>query len=284
MSETVSKRVAGTTRFAAAGASTLAAVLLALAAADLVLAVITPVSPPPSQQRSDIVEGGELSADVEVLTRRNPFAGAPEAENAAEPLPEEDEDIPVTTAQLKLVSATPNSAGDSRAIIQTPDGRQASYRIGDQIIRGVTLQRVETWRAVILRNGRREALLLANRPEIKDPSIPEAGPFVVGDEGEPVTPDMPDTGPIELDEPIEAIEAGLPLKSYAGSLMPVLEANGFAPDDIPVAIDGTPIPDETAAIDAFLDELRVKSTIIVTVMRDGQREDVRFSLPAGSLP
>ncbi len=61
---------------------------------------------------------------------------------------------PETTLDLKVFGMRADIGGDtSSAIIQTPDNKQASYAIGDEIIPGVTLKQVEIDYVILDRNG-----------------------------------------------------------------------------------------------------------------------------------
>lgn len=271
MSKALRSQPAKRTQIAVTAASVAGVVLLAFAAVDLVWSAIAPLSRPVDQSSRTAGASVSLDANVASLTSRNPFAGAPDAE-AAEAFGSFEEDIPVTSVQLVLKGTTATGDDTATALILTPDNKEASYHVGDAIIRGVVLQWVENYRVIITRNGRREQLLLQNRPEIEDKSIPDA---------EPVEVEMNDVGE-RAGEPTLAM--GQPLKSVAGQFMPVLAANGFAPDDVPLAIDGSPIPEQQQAIEALFDRLKSKSTIMVTVLRDGQEQDITLSLPGGIQP
>ncbi len=66
---------------------------------------------------------------------------------------------PETTLDLKVFGMRADIGGDSSsAIIQTPDNKQASYFLGDEIIPGVTLKQVEIDYVILDRNGVLERL------------------------------------------------------------------------------------------------------------------------------
>jgi len=70
-----------------------------------------------------------------------------------------DTDAPLSTLNLQVVGARLSSmerAGS--AIIRTPDNQQRVYRIGDDVIDGVALYRIEDDRILLLRHGAIEAL------------------------------------------------------------------------------------------------------------------------------
>ena len=69
------------------------------------------------------------------------------------------ESAPETTLNLKVFGMRAHIDGDnSSAIIQTPDGKQAAYIIGAEIIPGVTLQSVDVDFVILDRNGTAERL------------------------------------------------------------------------------------------------------------------------------
>ena len=182
-----------------------------------------------------------------------------------------EEELPVTTLQLVLRSATPTLGGQSRAIIELPNGKQAVIAEGEDIMTGVVLERVETWRALINRRGSREILPLKNRPEIGD---------------EWLDPGMLSSPTMELSEPSTQTPlktetssvSGVSLADLAGPLMPQLSAFGFQPTDIPVAINGEPIPSDADQWEAMMLSAQSNEQVMITIERDGQRQEIAFSL------
>jgi general secretion pathway protein C len=120
--------------------------LLGMQCARLVYAIATPVGPL-GQWRSAAV-GGVSPA---ILGGFDPFfrlssAGGP---------------VVVTTLDLKLFGTRADQAtGRGSAIIGLPDGRQASYAVGEEIVPGVTLKAVSFDGVTISRGGHDEQLFL----------------------------------------------------------------------------------------------------------------------------
>lgn len=88
---------------------------------------------------------------------------------------------PETNLDLKLYglrAGITESAGS--AIIKTPDNRQASYAVGDEIISGVVLRSVLSERALISRNGVTESLSL-NPDEATGTRIIQSNQFAATD-------------------------------------------------------------------------------------------------------
>ncbi len=73
---------------------------------------------------------------------------------------------PETTLDLKVFGMRADIGGNSSsAIIQTPDNKQASYFLGDEIIPGVTLKQVEIDYVILNRNGVLERLSRQGKAE-----------------------------------------------------------------------------------------------------------------------
>ena len=260
-----------TRRIAAAGkgGALISVVLLAVAAANLAWSLLAPLNLN-SQSSLELPRANpSLSADVSVLSVRNIFID-PNAAAGAAGVIELEEDLPITTVQLVLKGTIDGVDGGETALIRTPDNAERSYKVGEQIIRGVSLDRVESTRVIIRRNNRREQLLLENRPEIFDRSFPEAQPLVLTSQ--------------TASDPRLTTVGQLPLREVAGSYLPILEANGLAADDIALAIDGNPVPSQPQAIEALFNRLRTKGTVTVTVLRDGKQEEVSLTVPSGLQP
>ena len=139
------RRLPVTTLYSAAELALIA--LLAIQAARLVYAVITPVGPV-GDWRAD---GGPAAASPAILGLFDPFfrlsdTGGP---------------VVVTGLNLKLFGVRSDQAsGRGSAIIGLPDGSQASYSVGDEIMPGVTLKSVSFDGATILRGTTEEQIYL----------------------------------------------------------------------------------------------------------------------------
>jgi general secretion pathway protein C len=103
--------------------------LLAVQCARLVWVIVTPVTPLGDWRPAQ--PGGSASADA--LRSFDPFFRLSTGEQPAA----------VTSLQLTLYGIRVNEAtGGGSAIIATPDGNQASYKVGDEIMPGATLKAV----------------------------------------------------------------------------------------------------------------------------------------------
>lgn len=98
-----------------------------------------------------------LAADRTLLVTTNPFA-----------LDEVDvviQDAPQTSLNLKLDGLRMSTEGGDagNAIIRTPNGIGKNYGVGDEILPGVTLERILSDRVIINRDGADETLMLGGR-------------------------------------------------------------------------------------------------------------------------
>ncbi|MCQ8185053.1 type II secretion system protein N [Parvularcula maris] len=248
-------------------AAACAVVLLALAAADVVLAVISPVTAE-APSRTARAEGRQMEVDLSVLSRVNPFEGAPEVSEGPVTA-----SLPVTTLQLKLKSAYRVSEGVSSALIETPNGRQQRFREGDQIIRGVELDEVRGRAVVISRSGRREILPLESFP-----IAPEE--MQIGGEAAPIGGTIEVPAEEEVQRVAEAAASGENLQTLAGPLFPLLAQQGAEPGDVPVALNGRPIEDGEGW-DTIAAAAQREGRVTLTVLRGGERRDIVITVPSG---
>jgi len=109
--------------------------LIATQAARLVWTIVAP-PPPPAPT------AGAKPADLAILAQFNPFLGL---------------DTPAGGRaggdSLRLYGVRVVDGGKSSAIIGSPDGRQASYLVGEAVAPGVILQAVEETHVVLSRGG-----------------------------------------------------------------------------------------------------------------------------------
>lgn len=103
------------------------------------------------------------SLDSKVLANFDPFY---RDNKSTASLPQKAEMAPETTLNLKVFGMRADLGGESSsAIIQTPDGKQSSYYLGDEIIPGVTLEAVEIDYVILNRGGTLERLSRQGKSE-----------------------------------------------------------------------------------------------------------------------
>ena len=284
MSRDVEPKPAQTKGGAAVLAAFMAVAILALAGVDLVLSSITPLVAETAPVRRAAAERG-LDADLSILTSTNIFEGAPESEGPLIP----ENDLPVTTLQLKLKSAVPGQGAESLAIIELPSAKQELFSEGDTIMRGVRLERVELYRVVISRSGVQEALLLENRPD-RPTDIPISSGIVVEAEGEAAAAGEGSTGDrapqVELGGQSlasiqQSIEAGASLSEVAGPAFVFLQRFGAEASDIPIAINGQDMEDVSDSWATLLQKAQRDGSLMLTVRRNGAIENITVEVPTG---
>ncbi|GEM_PF-3004505 len=118
----------------------------------------TQVVLPPSAAPAPVHSRRAGAQDFSILGRFSPFH-RDRTEIPPLPTPETLGDAPETDLNLKVFGMRADFGGESSsAIIQTPDGRQATYYIGDEIIPGVKLKQVDIDYIILERNGNIERL------------------------------------------------------------------------------------------------------------------------------
>ena len=101
------------------------------------------------------------ATDAAILSQFDPF----HRERIGQPVIV-TEIAPETTLDLKVYGMRADLNGDSSsAIIETPDNKQATYFVGDEIISGVTLKSVDIDFVILDRNGTNERLSRQGRTE-----------------------------------------------------------------------------------------------------------------------
>lgn len=140
-------------------------VLVAVQAARLFWALLTPLGPVGEYRALN--SAIPLQQSVGTLTTFDPFfrqtAGA-----AAAP-------VTVTALDIRLYGTLEDRAtGRGSAIIGTSDGRQMSYRVGEEILPGVVLTAVAFDHVTVTRGGAAEQLFLDQSSTPPGPSGPNA--------------------------------------------------------------------------------------------------------------
>lgn len=210
--------------------------------------------------------------------------GRPEAMAAGAPL-----DAPETRLNLTLrgVLAT-GSQPYARAIVGAGGGEERSYRVGENLPGGATLDQVLADRVILQRAGRFEALFLP-----KDEGSAGASSFersgASGDAGAAVvSPDMgsrlQDVRQRIMEDPTQAfsfarvqpVMEGGRLKGY--KLSPNKEKQlfrqiGLRPGDVVTSVNGISLEDP-ATVGEVLGQLTTSSELVLNVDRNGRQETV----------
>jgi len=266
-------------------------VVLALLAARLIWIIASPTDsvanytdrplPAPMRSASSILA---VTTDRTVLLSQNPFDQG-EAEIIVQ-------DVPETTLNLHLdgLRMSTGSDDDGNAIIRTPNGINSNFSVGDEILAGVTLQRILSDRVIINRDGVDETLMLGGRG---------AGLSVISDDSQTVSPgdDLPaaseataaasGTGIIEgqlagPDQLFGAINAGAVMTNGQISgyrLNPIgstdiLRQAGFEPGDVLLQINGTSV--SNLDMNDVIDRISAIETAELRINRNGSERTVRL--------
>ena len=268
-------------------------IFLALLAARLAWTVIAPTEsvadfanrplPSPMQASSSSLT---IAADRTVLIRDNPFS-----QGNAEPV---IVDAPETSLNLKLIGLRMSTEGTDagNAIITTPNGRVENFSVGEEIIAGVSLERILSDRIIISRDGASETLMLGGRG---------AGLSVITDDSRTIDANALNVGEVDQSQNLNT-ESSQNIGQLAGpeeffgavSASPELQDGtlvgyrlspigatdtmrraGLEPGDILQSIDGVPVTDLN--VSGLLDSISEIETAELLVNRDGSTQTVRLS-------
>ena len=249
-------------------AGIVAAIALALASVDALLAIFGPVNVQQTTAASASGRSFQIDGDPALLVT-TPLFGE---EVAEEDVAFDTDDLPTTTLRLKLIGPAASVSGDAveSALIALPDGRQERIRVDEEIIPGVVLKQVKRTQVIISRNGNAETLSLS-RPlsarELRARTL----------SGNPVDEDAPLPGDAPQDSQREANVPRSATKAYTVSeltgevpeLALLFQSQGFQDGDRIIAIDGKDPPtDEGALREAFASWVTA-SSLTITVQRGG---------------
>ena len=226
-----------------------------------------------------------ISTDRSILISENPFDQG-EVELIVQ-------DVPETSLNLQLdgLRMSTEGGGAGNAIIRTPDGRGSNFRIGDQVLPGVTLERILSDRVIINRDGADETLMLGGRG---------AGLSVISDDSRIITdaaavePSTNETSNTRESGEITGRLAGPDLlfgSINAGPVMTngsvtgyrlnpigsaeIMRQAGLEPGDVLLQINGTSV----ANLDMtdVIDRISSMQTAVLEINRNGSQRSVRLS-------
>ena len=243
-------------------------VLLAVLLVRLIVLLRTPV-PTPEIDAGNAATGPNVP--LSVLSARDPFGG--EAGDA--PPPAEYADAAETTLNLTLAGLTIGETLTTAAI-QTPDGKQSTYAVGQEIVPGVVLRDARPNQAIISRDGITETLTLR-----EDTGAPPPRRRT----GVDLPPSAAALTPAQA---LAAVSAAVTLKKDeegALTLSPGSNANaftqaGFAPGDVVVAVNGTAAPADAERVLELIADMPPGRPVTITVERGGIPLDVPLDVRA----
>lgn len=226
-----------------------------------------------------------FATDRTLLIRNNPFQQGEDEVVVA--------DAPETNLNLNLDGLRMSTEGGEagNAIIRTPNGVGKNYSVGDEILPGVTLERILSDRVIINRDGASETLMLGGRG---------AGLSVITDDSqivttrdEPSTATNPPSANDTASDIIEATIAGPELLLSSVNAGPVringaitgyrldplgsadaMQQAGLAPGDVLQQINGVSV----AQLDTsdVIERIGSAETVDLTVNRNGSEQTIRL--------
>jgi general secretion pathway protein C len=212
---------------------------------------------------------------------------------SAEAVPDEGEDAPETTLQLTLMGRTTGPNGS--AILRTPDNKQASYRLEEEILPGVTLQAVNKDFIVLNVDGQVQRLTFDRGAEtgliIKTAETNDAKPVIsvkrnVSGAAPTSAPSSPtisaDVSALFQNLSLRRVMKNGQLKGYsvkANRPGVDLSPYGFAKGDVITAIGGTDITRGRPDFLALFDQAAQSGGTEVTVLRNGQTRTITLGTP-----
>lgn len=267
-------------------------VALALLAARLVWVIASPSEsvaayterplPSPMRGTSDALA---ITADRSLLATTNPFS-----QGVAEPV---IENVPETSLNLKLIGLRMSTeGGDSgNAIIRTPNGLAENFSVGDELLGGVTLERILSDRVLINRDGASETLMLGGRG---------AGLSVISDDAQTVSPAAASVGDMERPTPVQSPETTITRQLdgpevFFGSVTATPEMRGdtvigyrlnplgdgqmmrnagLEPGDLLISINGTAV--QYQDLTGLMDSLSAQPVAELEIDRNGTSQTVRL--------
>jgi len=122
---------------------------------------------PPSNAQQEMTSGSVAAVDSSVLVDFDIFH-----RDQTGIVIVQTNSAPETTLDLKVFGMRADLSGEnSSAIIETPDGKQWTYLVGDEIIPGVTLKSVEIDWVILDRNGADERLSRQGKTEDEQSAV-----------------------------------------------------------------------------------------------------------------
>ncbi|MEM8936315.1 MAG: type II secretion system protein N [Pseudomonadota bacterium] len=242
-------------------------IVCALAIGVLLLLILFSVfTPLPTPERLPNTAPSANAAEVASAVAGNPFrsTGAASAPVAAES--DEEDDYEETKLNLTLHGTWIDQIGGA-AIIRTPDGQQARFLVGDDIWRGVTLERVHEDRVIILSAGAYETLPIVNRDSALAqrvsrsevgagaPASNNAERLAISD----IVRVVPTPGP-----------GGVRLRLEPSTAQTTFEALGLASGDVLLSVDGRPVGQDIAVFASWLQSYNPSGAFTITVERYGR--------------
>lgn len=202
------------------------------------------------------------------------------------------EDAPETTLNLKLTGRTAGSNGT--AILRTPDGKEGNYRLGDEIVPGVTLEAVNKDFLALDVDGQMQRLTFEKSEETGltvKADDKERAPSKIMVKGSTGTASANSVQTAAISGDVTALFQNISLRRVMkdGHLTGYsVKANrpgvdlskfGFSKGDIVTSIGGTDITIGRPDFLALFEQAEKNGGLDVTVLRNGQIKTIRLGTP-----
>jgi general secretion pathway protein C len=216
------------------------------------------------------------TVDIAAITNSHLFGTAPVAAgNGA--------NAPQTNMPLVLTGViAANDPRNGLAILGPSSAATKVYAVGDNIPGGARLHAVMSDHVLLERDGSLEALALPHQlAGSAPPPMLSAAPTqpVMDRMRELVSRDPGIIGDIMRPEPVFAGGKQQGFRVYPGRDRDAFMRLGLRPGDLVTAVDGTPL-DDPARAEQILNTLGSSSEAHITVLRNGQQQDLTLDLAA----
>ena len=276
--------------------------LLAVVALWQLAAITWALWPQPPQQLAWTLPTAEARQTGGIDKIRNlPLVGELPANKPAKAAPPPTKTAPKTTLRLKLAGVVASDHVRRGGAIIEHNGKQGTYSMGDQIEgTSATLRTIFNDRVIIANQGKEETLMLDG--EVFSPN-PSATPSAKAAPQRPVSQPSakekaeaaaqlrelrtdPTAAMKKLDDylrvsPVRGDEGLQGWRLNPGREPKTFTAIGLQPNDLAIAMNGMDLTDATQAM-AAISQLAELDSLSLTVLREGQRYEINFSLPDGS--
>ena len=236
-----------------------------------VFALFAPL-PMPNQLPVAAPPANEQVASLRTQIALNPFRTAEIAAPAQEVQQILSEDLEETSLDLRLHGTWIDEGGGS-AIIRDPDGKQATFRVGDEIWSGVTLDGIYAQQVTISRNGVRETLSLVNRDR---QAVVRARAQAVS--SQPQNLNIADFSSIVQVTP-KVTPDGLVLTLVPGENGTAFEYVGLRPGDRLVSVNDKRITGDLVEVAEMFKGLKPGQSVEIVVLRDGLPVPLDIEIP-----
>lgn len=198
-------------------------------------------------------------------------------------------DVPETTLKLELTGRTVWGVGS--AVLKTPDNQEKSYRVGEEVMNGVTLQRVASEYVVLDVRGELQRLTFSRENRtglVGDDKAPIADSLAISSQREPVnqsnvSPQISASN-IAASELLKTVKfnpyfdngklSGYSVSGNDGATS--LKPFGLKPGDVITKVNNTSLVNDRLNLLELAASLKTASQVKMEIIRDGRPEIVEI--------